>query len=65
LIRILFIGNIASGPISTALLRMSSSLSGNAKAAYGVEGYGALIIFTGAALLASGVSAGYKGLKRD
>lgn len=59
------VGNIASGPISTALLRMSSSLSGNAKAAYGVEGYGALIIFTGAALLASGVSAGYKGLKRD
>lgn len=58
-------GNIASGPISTALLNMSSDLSGKAKAAYGVQGYGALIIFSGGALLASGVGAGYKGIKRD
>lgn len=58
-------GNIASGPISTALLNTRSALSGTAKAAYGVQGYGALIIFTGGALLASGVGAGYKGIKRD
>lgn len=58
-------GNIASGPISSALLNMSSALSGTGKAAYGVQGYGALIIFTGGALLASGVGAGYKGMKRD
>lgn len=44
---------------------MSSELSGKAKAAYGVQGYGALIIFSGGALLASGVGAGYKGIKRD
>lgn len=62
---VLFSGNIASGPISTALLNMDSELSGKGKAAYGVQGYGALIIFSGGALLASGVGAGYKGIKRD
>ncbi len=57
------LGNILSGPVSTGLL----SLPGleHAKGAYGVGGYGLLILWTGAMLLGSGVGAGYKGLKRD
>lgn len=57
------IGNIASGPVSVQLLALKSRL--HAKGGYGVEGYGVLILFTGAMLLASGVGAGYKGLKRN
>jgi hypothetical protein len=58
------LGNILSGPVSTRLLATNSTL-GKAKGGYGVEGYGGLIVFTGGMLLASGVGAGFKKLKRD
>jgi hypothetical protein len=56
------IGNIASGPLSSALMTMPLH---DAKGGYGVDGYGTLIVWTGATLTLSGVGAGYRGLKRD
>lgn len=56
------LGSIVSGPLSSALL---SGGTMHAKGGYGVEGYGALIIWTGAVMAASALGAGYKGLKRD
>nr|XP_031862664.1 uncharacterized protein CI109_001675 [Kwoniella shandongensis]KAA5529736.1 hypothetical protein CI109_001675 [Kwoniella shandongensis] len=57
------IGSIISGPLSSALIS-TDSMDG-AKGGYGVEGYGVLIIFTGVAMIMSGVAAGYKGFKLD
>lgn len=57
------IGSVVSGPVSSALLTPKGMTS--AKGGYGVDTYGALIIFTGAAMALSGVGAVYKGVKRD
>ncbi|KAK8869677.1 hypothetical protein IAR55_000245 [Kwoniella newhampshirensis] len=57
------LGSIASGPLSSALI--STDSMGGAKGGYGVGGFGVLIIWTGAALVMSGVAAGYKGFKVD
>ena len=54
------IGSIASGPLSSALLSVSSG-----SVHLGTAGWGALILWTGAGMIASGVGAGYKGLKKD
>ncbi|KAL7424087.1 hypothetical protein Q5752_001672 [Cryptotrichosporon argae] len=47
------IGSVASGPVSSALLRTHV----DASRGYGVHGYGAVILWTGVALLGSGVGA--------
>nr|ODN87563.1 hypothetical protein L203_03340 [Cryptococcus depauperatus CBS 7841] len=57
------LGSLCSGPLSS-LLMSSHTLSGT-KGGYGVEGFGALILWTGAGMVASGVGAGYKGFKVD
>ncbi|WRT67245.1 uncharacterized protein IL334_004212 [Kwoniella shivajii] len=57
------IGSIISGPISSAL--MSSTPFSHAKGGYGVQSYGALILWTGAAMTLSGIGAGYKTFQED
>lgn len=47
------IGNFASGPISTALL--GSSLFAGGKGAYGLDNYGALILYVGSVMIAGSV----------
>lgn len=56
------VGNIASGPISTALLH-SWVLTDRTSFAYGVKGYGPLIVFTGLMLLVSTVGVAYRGFR--
>nr|XP_018263718.1 uncharacterized protein I303_03590 [Kwoniella dejecticola CBS 10117]OBR85876.1 hypothetical protein I303_03590 [Kwoniella dejecticola CBS 10117] len=57
------IGSIISGPISAAL--MNHTTLGNAKGGYGVQGFGVLILWTGAGMIMSGIGAGYKTFKMD
>ncbi|THU95509.1 MFS general substrate transporter [Dendrothele bispora CBS 962.96] len=57
------IGNILSAPISSALIR-PWALTGKTELGYGVGGYGPLIIFTGATVLAGGLGILYKGVSR-
>ncbi|KAJ7680889.1 MFS general substrate transporter, partial [Mycena polygramma] len=56
------VGNIASGPVSTALLH-PWALTDRTSYAYGVKGYAQLILFTGLSLLMSTVGIFYRGFR--
>ncbi|ESK86465.1 monocarboxylic acid transporter [Moniliophthora roreri MCA 2997] len=53
------LGNVLCGPISAALLH-PWALTNKSHLAYGIDGYGPLILFTGLTMLLSGVGIGYK-----
>ncbi|KAJ7646749.1 MFS general substrate transporter [Roridomyces roridus] len=53
------VGNVASGPVASAILR-NWPLTGKAAFAYGLKGYGPLVLFTGLTLLLSAAGVGYK-----
>ncbi|KAJ6538885.1 MFS general substrate transporter [Mycena vulgaris] len=57
------VGNVASGPISTALLRRWA-LTDRTPFAYGLNGYGPLILFTGLMLLLSTAGIMYRSFQR-
>ncbi|KAG8890266.1 hypothetical protein FRB98_000177 [Tulasnella sp. 332] len=52
------LGNVLSGPLSTALLG-HSPMYDVAKFGYGVKGYGPLILFSGCGMLLSTIAATY------
>ncbi|KAJ7467154.1 MFS general substrate transporter [Mycena latifolia] len=58
------VGNVASGPVSTALLR-HWALTDRTPFAYGLNGYGPLILFTGLMLLVSTAGITYRSFQRD
>jgi len=58
------VGNVLSGPASAGLLA-HSPLYDKTSFGYGVKGYGTLIFFTGAGLLASSIATAYRSFLPD
>ncbi|KAE9398983.1 MFS general substrate transporter [Gymnopus androsaceus JB14] len=58
------IGNVLSAPIASGLLHPWYLTNKSHAAAYGFEGYGPLIMFTGLTLLVSSLGTGYRVLER-